>query len=321
MIQFVVRRLIAASVLLLVVTAATFVLMSKVPDPSHAILGPAAAATDLSAKRHELGLDDPLLERYFSWLGDAIRGDLGTSWFTHLPVSTTIGAKLPITASLALVATAVSAVVGIAMGMTAAVRRGWVDRTLQVLATLGFAIPGVWLALMLVVLFAVNLQWLPATGYVPIGESLTGWMKSLVLPVAAISVGSVAAVAAQTRNAVSTVLAQDYMRTLRSRGLPRRRILLRHVLRNAGPNALTVISLQFISLFGGAIIVEQIFALQGLGTAASASATRSDGPVVLGVVLVGVTIVLSVNLLVDLVNGWLDPKARLTGVGSRAVGR
>ncbi|WP_431902121.1 ABC transporter permease [Nonomuraea sp. bgisy101] len=305
-----VRRLAAAAVLLIVITALIFGLTSLVPDPTQQILGVTATADQFVAKQHELGLDRPVGVRYLAWLGDAVRGDLGVSWFTGVPVADTITARLPITASLAVPATLVSAFLGIAYGMLAAIRGGWVDRTVQVLASIGFAVPGMWIALLLVIVFAVNLPWLPATGYVSISQSPVQWIRSLILPVTAIAIGSVAAIAAQTRSAVAWVLAQDYVRTLRSRGLPRGRLLLRHVLRNAAPTALTVVSLQFIGLFGGAIVVEQVFAIQGLGSLASASASRSDIPVVLGVVVVGVVVVLAVNLVVDLLVGWLDPKVR-----------
>ncbi|MFI9558760.1 ABC transporter permease [Nonomuraea endophytica] len=310
MLRLLSRRLIAAGVLLVVITALTSLLTTLVPDPTHNLLGMTATPEQVAAKRVELGLDRPVSVRYLDWLGGAVRGDLGVSWFTGLPVVETITARLPITVSLAVIATLVSAVTGIAFGMAAAIRRGWLDRALQVAASLGFAVPGMWVALLLVILFAVQLRWLPATGYVAFAESPADWARSLLLPVVAIAAGSVAAVAAQTRNAVAAVLNQDYVRTLRSRGLPRRRLLLRHVLRNAAPTALTVVSLQFIGLLGGAIIVEQIFAINGLGSLAAAASSRSDIPVVLGVVVVGVLIVLTVNLVVDLLVSWLDPKVR-----------
>ncbi|HEY2671686.1 MAG TPA: ABC transporter permease [Rugosimonospora sp.] len=308
--RFLARRVATAVILLVVVTALTFFLMSLVPDPTPAILGPGATAAQLAAKRHELGLDRPVVDRYGDWLAHALRGDFGSSWFSGLPVWASITDKLPITLSLAVVATLVSAVLGIALGMAAAIRRGWLDKAVQVVASLGFAVPGIWLGLLLVIAFALRLHWFPATGYVPFAQDPWQWLRSLVLPVLSIAVGSVAAVAAQTRNAVASVLARDYVRTLRGRGLPRRRLLLRHVLRNSLPAALTIVSLQFIGLLGGAIVVEQIFALQGLGTLAASSATRSDVPVVLGVVVVGVVIVLAVNVVIDALVGWMDPRAR-----------
>ena len=310
MLRFLVRRVIAALVLLVVITALAFALMSRVPDPTRTILGPGASAADLAAKRHQLGLDRPLPDRYGSWLAHAVHGDFGVSWFSGLPVWTSISDKLPVTLSLAVLATLVSAVLGIALGMVAAVRRGGLDRAVQVAASVGFALPGMWIGLLLVIAFALHLHWFPAIGYVPLAQDPGQWLRSLVLPVASIAIGSVAAVAAQTRNAVAAVLAQDYIRTLRGRGLPRRRLLLRHVLRNSLPAALTVVGLQFIGLLGGAIVVEQIFALQGLGSLAASSATRSDVPVVLGVAVVGVVLVLLVNLIIDAAVAWLDPKVR-----------
>ena len=308
--RFLVRRVATAIVLLVVITGLTFFLMSLMPDPTRAILGPGATTADLTAKRHELGLNRPLFDQYGTWFSHAIHGDLGISWFSGYPVRTSITDRLPITLSLAVLATLVSAILGIGLGMAAAIRRGWLDKAVQAVGTLGFAVPGIWLGLLLVIGFALKLHWFPATGYVPFGQNPWQWLRSLVLPVTSIAVGSIAAVAAQTRNAVASVLAREYIRTLRGRGLPRWRLLLRHVLRNSMPAALTVVSLQFIGLLGGAIVVEQIFALQGIGGFATSGATQSDTPVVLGVVVVGVVMVLVVNLVIDLVVGWLDPRAR-----------
>ncbi|MGW9213847.1 ABC transporter permease [Embleya sp. NPDC055664] len=308
MITFLTRRLISAAALLLVVSALTFFLMDLLPDPGRGILGVSATDEQLAAKRVELGLDRPVVPRYLDWLWAALRGDLGTSWTTGLDVADSIGTKLPVTLSLTLTATLVCALFGIALGLFAAIRRGMVDRSVHVLAVAGFAIPGLWVGILLVAVFAVKLDWLPATGYVPLAESPVDWARSLVLPVATIAVSGIAAIAQQTRNAVATVLERDYVRTLRSRGLPLRRVLLVHVLRNATPPALTVVGLQFIGLLGGALVIEQIFALPGLGSLAIGATSQSDVPTVQGVVLVSVCVVVSVNLVVDLATGVLDPK-------------
>ncbi|GCD96527.1 ABC transporter permease [Embleya hyalina] len=308
MITFLTRRLISAVALLLVVSALTFFLMDLLPDPGRGILGVSATDEQLASKRRELGLDRPVVPRYLDWLWAALRGDLGTSWTTGLDVADSIGTKLPVTLSLTLTATVVCALFGIALGLFAAIRRGIVDRSVHVLAVAGFAIPGLWVGILLVALFAVRLDWLPATGYVPLAESPVDWARSLVLPVATIAVSGIAAIAQQTRNAVATVLERDYVRTLRSRGLPLRRVLLVHVLRNATPPALTVVGLQFIGLLGGALVIEQIFALPGLGSLAIGATSQSDVPTVQGVVLVSVCVVVSVNLVVDLATGVLDPK-------------
>ncbi|MEU0940828.1 ABC transporter permease [Embleya sp. NPDC005971] len=308
MIGFIARRSSSAVILLLVVSALTFFLMDLLPDPGQGILGVSATDEQLAAKRAELGLDRPVVLRWLDWLGAAVRGDLGTSWTTGLRVSDSIGTKLPVTLSLTLTATLVCAVLGIALGLIAAIRRGAVDRSVHVLAVAGFAVPGLWVGILLVTVFAVRLEVLPATGYVPLAESPVDWARSLVLPVATIAVAGVAAIAQQTRNAVAEVLERDYIRTLRSRGLPARRVLFVHVLRNATPPALTVVGLQFIGLLGGALVIEQIFALPGLGSLAIGATSQSDVPTVQGVVLVSVCVVVTVNLAVDLATGALDPK-------------
>jgi peptide/nickel transport system permease protein len=181
---------------------------------------------------------------------------------------------------------------------------------LQVVSAVGFAVPNFLVAMYLVVVFAVRLRWVPATGYTPLGESFTGWLNSIVLPVTALSIAATAAVAQQTRNAAVAVLATDYFRTLRSRGLPRRRLFLRHVLRNSSSAALTILSLQFIGLLGGAVIIEYIFALPGLGSYAVGASTQKDLPAVQGLVVVTVAIVVLVNLLADVAQAWLNPRLR-----------
>jgi len=204
MLRFLVRRVAAAVVLLVVITGLTFFLMGLMPDPTRAILGPGATKGELAAKRHQLGLNRSVLDRYGTWLTHALHGDLGVSWFTGYPVRTSITDKLPITLSIAVLATLVSAVLGTGLGMAAAIRRGWLDKVVQAIGSLGFALPGIWIGLLLVIGFALRLHWFPATGYVPFGQNPGQWLRSLVLPVASIALGSVAAVAAQTRNAVAS---------------------------------------------------------------------------------------------------------------------
>lgn len=311
MTRFLLRRVVSSVLLLLVISALTYWLIRLIPgDQAREILGITADAQQVEAKRHELGLDRPVLTSYLAWLGEAIRGDLGTSWFTQEPISTALMNRLPATLSITLGATVVSGVVGVGVGMVAAQRRGLVDRALQVVVALGFAVPNFLVALYLVVIFAVRLGWFPATGYVRLADSPSGWLEALVLPVLALSVSATGAVAQQTRNAAVGVLATDYYRTLRSRGLPRRQLILRHVLRNSSSAALTMLSLQFIALLSGAVIIEYVFALPGLGSYAVAVSTQKDLPAVQGLVVVMVAIVVAVNLLTDAVQGWLNPRLR-----------
>jgi peptide/nickel transport system permease protein len=222
-----------------------------------------------------------------------------------------IANRFPVTLSMVVVAIVVTAVISLIFGVVAAVRGGWVDRVLQFVSVAGFAIPNFWLALMLVILLALTLTVLPATGYVPLEDGPGAWAMSLVLPVTSLVVGGVASAAQQIRGAFIDVLDLDYVRTLQARGLGRRSVLLRHVLRNAAPPALIVLSLQFIAQLGGAVVIEKIFALPGLGTLTVNSAIQGDTPALMGVVVVLVVVVVIVNLLIDLVNGWINPKVRL----------
>ncbi len=311
MTRFLLKRVLSSALLLLAISALTYWLIRLIPgDQARAILGITASAEQVALKRHELGLDRPVLTSYLQWLSDALRGDLGRSWFTQEPISSALTNRLPATMSITLGATVVSGVIGIGFGMFAALRRGLIDRSLQIVSALGFAIPNFLLAMYLVVGFAIKLSWAPATGYVPVTESPSGWFGSIVLPVTALSLGATAAVAQQTRNAAVGVLATDYYRTLRSRGLPQRQLFLRHVLRNSSSAAMTMLSLQFIGLLGGAVIIEYIFALPGLGSFAVTVSTQKDLPAVQGLVVVTVAIVVLVNLLVDVAQSWINPRIR-----------
>jgi peptide/nickel transport system permease protein len=196
------------------------------------------------------------------------------------------------------------------LGVWAGVRRGAVDRFVQILGVVGYALPGFLVTLVIVLVFAVRLGWFPAIGYTAFTESPTGWLSTITLPVLSLSVASVAGVSQQVRGAVIDVLRQDYVRTLRARGLPSSRIVFRHVLRNASAPALSVLGMQFVGLLGGAVIVEQIFGLPGIGSMTVTYTTRGDIPVIMALVMLTVVGVVLVNLLVDILIGWLNPKAR-----------
>lgn len=313
MLVFLLRRALAGVGLIFAVATITFFLMSLTGgNPARNILGEGATEEQVAAKAAELGLDQPLLVRYVDWMSGAIQGDFGTSWFTNEPVMSSLANKFPVTLSLVIGAILVTAIISTVLGVTAAVRRGAVDRFVQVFAVLGFALPNFWVALVLVTVFAVTLRWFPATGYTPIGTDPGKWVLGLVLPVTALVIGTVASTTQQVRGATIDVLRQDYVRTLRSRGISTTSLLFRHVLRNAAPPALTVLSLQFIGLLGGAIIIEKVFALPGIGSLAVNATTQGDLPQLLGLVVVMVVLVVIVNLLIDLATGWLNPKARLT---------
>jgi peptide/nickel transport system permease protein len=312
MLMFILRRLLAGVVLLFVISSVAFLLLYLGGgDIARRILGQSATQADVAGKAQELGLDRPLLTQYVDWLGHAVTGDLGSSWFTGQEVVAGITSRLAVTLSLVFGAIAITAVLAVLLGVWAAVKRGWVDKLVQAVSILGFAIPGFLIALGLVTLFALNLGWFEPTGYVNLSDSPSGWLGTVTLPVIALSVGGIAGVAGQVRGSVVDALRQDYVRTLRSRGLSFNRVVFKHVLRNAGGPALAVLAVQFVGLLGGAVVVEQVFAIPGLGQVAVSSTTQGDIPLVMGLVVATAALVVIVNLVIDLAQGWLNPKVRL----------
>lgn len=312
MFRFIGRRLVACVVLVVVIAGITFLLaFSGTGNVARNLLGESATPDQLAAKNAELGLDKPLLAQLGTWAEHALHGDLGISWFTNEPVAQAIANRLPVTLSMVVLAVTLTALISVGLGVAAAVRGGWLDRVIQVLSVAGFALPNFWVALVLVVFFSVSLGVLPATGYVRLSESPGSWAAALVLPVASLVIGSTASAAQQVRGAVIDVLRQDFVRTLRARGISPRSVLFRHALRNAASPALTVLSLQFIALLGGAVVIEKVFAIPGLGTLTINAALQGDVPVLMGVVVTLVVLVVIVNLVIDVISGWVNPKVRV----------
>ncbi|ELP64673.1 ABC transporter permease [Streptomyces turgidiscabies] len=305
------RQLARAAGIFLVVTFSTFCLMyGNGEGVARATLGMSASASDVRRRMAELGLDRPLLVQFSDWLGGVFTGDLGHSYISGQSVAGALEVRVPVTLALTLITLALTAVIGVVLGVTAAVHGGWVDRVVQFLSVLGTAIPNFVVAIVLVFAFAVYYRAFPATGYTSPEISPGGWLSSITLPVLALLIGSVAGSAVQFRAAVLDNLGRDYVRTLRSRGIPERQILFRHVLRNAGGPGLTVLNLQLIGTLGGAVFVEQIFALPGMGQLGNLSSQAGDVPMVMGTVLVTIVIVIVVNILGDLATMFLNPKAR-----------
>jgi peptide/nickel transport system permease protein len=309
---FLLRRIGAGVALVWVAATLAFFLTTLTgSDPARRILGPQAGPAEIAAKTQELGLDRPVLERYWDWVSGALQGDLGASWFTNQPVSTLVADALPVSLSLVFAAIFLTAAVSVVLGVVAAVRGGWLDSLLQGISTIAFAIPNFLIGMLLALVFAVQLGVFPALGYTPFADDPGKWLASITLPAVALAIGAIATVATQTRGSMIDVLGQDYVRTLRSRGLPTRSVLLKHALRNAAPASLTVLSLQFIALISGAVVIEKVFGLNGLGERATAAAGQGDVPLVLGIVVLAVVVVVVVNILVDLALGWLNPKVRI----------
>ncbi|WP_127542159.1 ABC transporter permease [Actinoplanes sp. OR16] len=306
-----VKNLARSCAVLLLVTFATFALMfGNGPGIARAVLGLNARPEDVEREVIALGLDRPLLVQYWDWLTGAFTGNLGESFYTGQSVTGALSTRVPVTLAIVLITLVLTAVLSVLLGVTAAVKGGWVDRVLQFLSVLGTAVPAFIIAIVLVFTFAIAWRVLPATGYVTPEISIGGWAASVTLPVLALLIGSVASAAAQFRTAVLDTLGRDYVRTLRARGISERHVIFRHVLRNSAGPGLTVLSLTTFTLLGGAVFIEQVFALPGMGQLANESAQINDVPMVMGTVLVTIVIVLVVNFLGDLAATALNPKAR-----------
>lgn len=309
MLRMVGIRLLWSIPLLFCVTALTFVLTALTPgDAARTILGTNTDPAAYQQVREQLHLDRPLLTQYLDWLSHAVRGDLGASLFTGEPVTSVLNSRLEVTLSLVLATTLVCGLLGVGLGLLSALRGGPTARTVDGLSMVGMSLPTPWLGLILVLAFAIQLAVLPATGYTPIGTSVGGWLTSLILPVACLAAGGVALIARQTRGAVIDVLGRDYVRALRATGLPAGRIVLRHVLKNAAVPVVTTLSLLVIGLLSGTVVVEQLFALPGLGQEAVTATAQHDLPVLEGVVVYFTLLVIVFNLLTDILNIWLNPK-------------
>ncbi|WP_224387270.1 ABC transporter permease [Pseudonocardia sp. ICBG1293] len=312
MLLFLLRRLLSGAVVLAAVCCLAFLLLFfSTDDVASTILGEQATPDQIAAKNAELGLDRPLLERLAEWWAGALTGDFGASWFNNETVVAALAARLPVTLAVVAVAIVAIGVIATALGTTAAVRRGRADRAVQIGAAIGDALPSFLIGLLLVSLFVVALPWFPAVSTIAPGSGIGPWVASLTLPMIALLINGVAASAQQVRGAVLTQMSRDHVRTLCSRGLPEREILVRHVLRSAAPAGLTVLSLQFIGMLSAVVVLEQVFALPGVGTLAVSATTIGDLPLVMGVVAYTTVIVVVVNLLVDVANGWLNPKVRV----------
>jgi peptide/nickel transport system permease protein len=312
-----VRRLIAHRVamsipLLLIVSLIVFALEALVPgDAARTILGENATDQSLAALRGQLGLDDPWTVRYGHWLLGAVHGDLGTSIISGVDVMSSLNTRLGVTLSLLVPSMLLSAVAGIALGFASAVRGGALGRFIDVVSLLGFALPSFWIALILVAFFAVRLDLLPATGYQELTDSPVGWLRSITLPVLALSLHGITAVAKQTRDCVMDVLETDYVKFLRANGVSERSVRYRHVLRNAAIPVVTSLGLISIGMLSGAVFVENVFVLPGLGSLATQATLDHDVPVILGVGVFFTLSVIVVNLLIDFAYGLLNPKVRV----------
>ncbi|AIR84258.1 ABC transporter permease [Pantoea rwandensis] len=312
MLELIVKRLLLAIPTLLLVSIMVFALQKLLPgDPVLAMAGEERDPAVIAQLRAEYHLDDPIPTQYFAWIGNALKGDLGMSLRTKEPVTSLIASKLPVTLELSLLAMVVALGIGISMGIIAAVRKDtWVDHTTNFVALSGISVPHFWLGILLILLFSVHLQWLPASGFVPISEDVAQNLKTLLLPALVLGTGLAATLMRHTRASMISVLKADYIRTARAKGLLAPKVVLKHAFRNALMPIVTLTTLLFGELLGGAVLTEQVFTLPGFGKMIVDAVFNRDYAVVQGVVLVVAIGFLLLNLLADVLYLLINPKMR-----------
>lgn len=313
MLTYLTKRLGSLCLSLIVASLVIFACIEIVPgDPASFMLGINAQPDTIQALRVELGLDQSLAQRYLDWVGGLLVGDMGMSYTYRTPVYDIVSDRLQVSLPLALYALTLTVVVAFPVGILAAARRGSVtDITVMGATQLGVAIPNFWFAILMVILFAINLRWFSAGGFPGWDAGIFSSMKALTLPAIALALPQASILARVMRSSLLDTLSEDYMRTARAKGLTRRQVLWRHALRNAMIPVLTIIGLQFAFLLAGAIIIENVFFLPGLGRLVFQAITQRDLIVVESVVMLLVFAVILVNFLVDVAYAWVDPRLRL----------
>jgi peptide/nickel transport system permease protein len=304
------RRTLQALGVLFGVSIVVFAIVHLVPgDPIRLALGVRFDPDTYEMLRERSGLDQPLVVQYFDWIWSAIRGDLGVSFRTGEPVTAVLLERLPATMSLAFASLLLALLIAIPLGIIGAVRRGSVtDYVATFVSQIGISIPDFWMAIMLILLFPLTLGLLPPSGYVPLTEDPVGWLRHLLLPTVTLGVISGAIITRFVRSETLESLGQDYTRTARSKGLRERTVVMRHVVRNSLISVVTIVGLQLAFLLSGVIIVEVVFAFPGLGLLALEAVQTRDYPVLQGAVLLFAVFFLIVNLVVDLLYAYLDPR-------------
>lgn len=309
---YIIRRVIALLPVLLIVATVGFFLIYLTPgDPASVMLGPDATTEDIEDLRRIMGLDRPLMVQLVRWYARTLQGDLGYSIFLRRPVLQAIIERLEPTILLTSMSLAIAIAIGIPAGVVAAVRRNtWVDQVAMGIALFGVSVPNFWLGLNLILVFSVWLGLFPVAGYTPLGESLGAAVRSLVLPATVLGISGSALIARMTRSSMLETLGQDYVRTARAKGNKERRVIYRHALRNAMIPTITVIGLALGGLLAGAIVTETVFALPGVGRLVISSVLRRDYPVIQGILMFIAAIYVLVNLLIDVLYVYLDPRVK-----------
>ncbi len=312
MYAYIARRLLATIPVMAVVGIFVFLLLHLTPgDPAVVIAGDYARPEDIIKIRERLGLNEPLYIQFFTWVGNLIRGDLGTSIFSNLPVSKLIGQRLEPTLALAIATIVFAILVAVPMGVIAAWKAGSLtDRLIMVFAVLGFSVPVFVIGYAMMWLFSIKLGWFPVQGYKPIGDGFWPFLRSITLPTVALGIIYVALIARITRASMLEVLTEDYMRTAKAKGLDNTALLIRHALRNASVPIVTIIGIGIALLIGGVVVTESVFNIPGLGRLTIDAVLRRDYPIIQGVILIFSGAYVFVNLAIDLSYTILDPRIR-----------
>lgn len=311
MARLLLRRLGLSVILILLVPSITFFFEAITPgNVASLLLGTNATRQEVQELSARLGLSQPLYDQYWHWLTQLFTGNLGTSYLNGEPVSTLIGERLPVSLSILGGSLILASVLGVLLGVLSATRGRVVARTVDIGSIVGIAAPSFWVAIALVLIFAVTVRVFPATGYVAFTAAPFQWLRSLILPWIALGLGLMTFIAKQTRDQMLSVLSRDFIRTLRANGVPERSIIFRHALRNAGIPVVTMIGLSFVGALSGSVFIEQVFVLPGLGSELVLAATTHDLPVIEGISVVFTVMVVVVSLAADLLYAALDPRIR-----------
>ena len=312
MLRLIANRILQAAPVIVVVSILAFLLINLLPgDPAVVIAGDQASPEAIAAVRHNLGLDKPLIEQLGIWFLHLLQGNFGASLMLNQSVVSAMGERLPVTLSLALLSIAITLPIGIFAGALAAYyRQTWIDSTVMTLALLGVSAPAFWVAILSIILFSVTLRWFPTGGYTPFMQDPVLWLRSLVLPAVMLSLFQIGFLARMTRSAMLDVLSQDYVRTARAKGLGEWKTVSKHAFRNALILIVTAIGILLSTAIGGSVVIEQVFALPGVGRLVVQGILARDYPLVQGVMLIyGFAFVL-INLAVDLIYTFADPRVR-----------
>ncbi len=312
MARYILTRLLQSIPVLLLVSLVSFSVMKLIPgDPAILIGGPSATNEELDQIRRNLGLDQPFMVQMGRYYSGLARGDLGTSLLLGKPVLASVIERIPISLSIAIYAMVLTLLIGITCGALAALRANtWVDQAAMAFALIGVSLPNFWLGLMLIILFSVHLGWLPTGGYIPFTEDPFGWFKAATLPAVSLALLQIGLLARITRSTMLEVLRQDYIRTVRAKGMSEGIVIAKHAFKNVMIPVITIIGVIFSVLISGSVVIESIFSVPGIGSLLGSAVLRRDYPMIQGGLLFVATTLLLLNLIVDVLYAFFDPRVR-----------